>query len=95
MTLETIIAENFKTPKGVNRKIEPTRIKYKGEFIALHSGKTIWNRPSHAKLALLNHIKDSIHSYNYMRKIPDRITCDASKLMDELIETKTIELIPV
>lgn len=37
-------------------KAKPTRIKYKGEFIAIHNGKTLWQQPGHAKSATRNFI---------------------------------------
>lgn len=61
-----------KATKAVKR-MQPTRIKYKGKFLTLPSGKTLWRRPGDAKSALINAIETGyLTLYNYDTRSYDR-----------------------
>jgi len=49
------LALSFKKGKTV-KPTTPYRIKFRGEFITLESGKTLWRTKGHAKSAMTNHI---------------------------------------
>lgn len=46
-------------------KYKQCRIKWRGEFIELGSGKRVWNMESHAKSAFKNHISTYSRSWDY------------------------------
>lgn len=50
------LALSFKKGKTV-KPTTPYRIKFRGEFITLKSGKTLWRTQGHAKSAMTNHIQ--------------------------------------
>lgn len=53
------LALSFKKGKTV-KPTTPYRIKFRGEFITLESGKTLWRTKGHAKSAMTNHISSQI-----------------------------------
>ena len=42
-------------------KPRPCRIKINGKFVKTLSGKTIWNKPAHAKSAIANHVRSNCY----------------------------------
>lgn len=82
------------------KKCVPYRIKYKGRYITLNSGKSLWKQLGHAKSALTNHLK----LYSCCPHIGEDISEDwnmrhtiGKKLDEEILETimKDIEFVPV
>ncbi|RTL01308.1 MAG: hypothetical protein EKK57_04955 [Proteobacteria bacterium] len=56
--LITTIQRSFKTEKSPKTvKTRPCRIKFYGNFIVTHSGKTVWRNIGFAKSALLCHLQ--------------------------------------
>jgi hypothetical protein len=61
MTPLELAISGFRQPsKKVQKNRVPYRIKYNGEFIETHSGKTVWPNISAAKNALRNHVYHSV-----------------------------------
>ena len=63
----------FDRPARDTRAWNPTRIRYRGEFLTLPSEKTLWRKPGDAKSALVNAIETgALVSYNYDTRSYDR-----------------------
>lgn len=80
-----------KTSELKNVKTTPCRISFKGQFVTLASGKTIWRNESFARSALLNHFKN----IGYHHKI-DGITSDTTfikKMIQQLEEAGILRFV--
>lgn len=94
---ENLIAEIEKTfaetSELKNVKTTPCRISFKGQFVTLASGKTIWRNESFARSALLNHFKTVSHSrYLNLNEIP-KDTESIKKIIQQLEEAGILRFV--
>lgn len=92
---ENLIAEIEKTfaetSELKNVKTTPCRISFKGQFVTLASGKTIWRNESFARSALLNHFKN-IGGYLNLNEMP-KDTKSIKKIIQQLEEAGILRFV--
>ena len=80
--------------RRIRPNIRPVRIRVRGQFVSLSSGKRIWNTVGFAKSALTNHLSH-IGYYPNEGWRTHTSAAEVKAIVNSLIEDGTIEFVPI